>query len=80
MKFETRVRKNIGRRIKALRKEHGWSQDELADAVGIEQSVLSKFERGQASPSIVRLALIAKALGTNLADLCFNVEGQAMRE
>jgi transcriptional regulator with XRE-family HTH domain len=73
VKFETRLKKTVGRQIKVLRKEKRLSQDELADMVGIEQSVLSKFERGAASPSLLRLALIAKALDTTLAELCRDI-------
>ena len=37
----------IGERIKRLREENGYSQTQVADYLGIDQSNLSKIERGE---------------------------------
>ena len=42
------------------------SQKELAAVTGIDQSDISKIERGTANPSVNTLARIAKALGCSL--------------
>lgn len=39
--------KEIGDRIKRLREENGYSQTQVADYLGIDQSNLSKIERGE---------------------------------
>lgn len=36
----------IGRRVAFLREEHGWSQQMLADKVGMSKSWVDKIERG----------------------------------
>ncbi len=45
----------------------GMSQKQLAAATGIDQSDISKIERGLANPSVSTLERIAKALGGRLA-------------
>jgi transcriptional regulator with XRE-family HTH domain len=42
------------------------SQTQLAALTGIDQSDLSKIERGVSNPSVSTLERIAKALGGNL--------------
>ena len=37
----------IGRQIARLREQHGWSQRELAKAVGLDQSAVSRIEAGR---------------------------------
>lgn len=39
--------KEIGQRLKSLREEHNYSQTQVANYLGIDQSNLSKMERGE---------------------------------
>jgi DNA-binding phage protein len=50
-----------------LRKEKGVSQRQLADATGINQSEISRIERGVGNPTEDTLARIGRALGAHLA-------------
>ena len=52
----------IGYKIKQRRVELKLSQEELAEKIGIDQSDLSKIEKGNANPSIKMLARIANGL------------------
>lgn len=54
----------IGYKIKQRRIELNLSQEELASRVGIDQSDLSKIEKGNANPSIKMLSRIAGGLET----------------
>lgn len=36
----------MGQRIKALRLEKGWSQTELGNRLGVQKSVVAKYEKG----------------------------------
>ena len=56
----------IGYQIKQKRLEQFMSQEELAIKVGIDQSDLSKIERGCMNPSVKMLKKIAKGLGLKL--------------
>lgn len=44
----------------------GWSQSELAEAIGSRQPVISRLERGEGNPSLQTLNRIAKALDLSL--------------
>lgn len=45
--------KEIVARIKALRKERGWSQQDLADKSGVSIATIKKIEIGQAWTSTI---------------------------
>ena len=61
------VRKKIGERIAMLRKEKGWTLNDLSQASGINTSNLSRIERGIINVGVDMLGNIAKALGCNIA-------------
>ena len=52
--------------VAAARASAGISQKQLAELSGIDQSDISKIERGVANPSVATLDRIAKALGGQL--------------
>lgn len=54
------------RAVAAARSVSGLSQQELARKTGIDQSDISRIERGTANPSVQTLDRIAKALGGKL--------------
>ena len=41
---------NIADRIQYLRKQNGYSQEELADKVGVSRQAVSKWESEQSTP------------------------------
>jgi transcriptional regulator with XRE-family HTH domain len=40
-------RKRFGDRIRALRNDRGWSQEELADRAGLHRTYIGSVERGE---------------------------------
>ena len=52
-----------------LRKEKGWSQEELADQSGLHRTYISGVERKDRNPTIMVLEKIAKALSVTVAQL-----------
>jgi len=64
----------LGRRLKHARLVRGLTLKALADSAGCSESMLSKVERGHASPSLAMLHRLAKVLKTNIADLTSNGE------
>jgi hypothetical protein len=54
---------NLGRKIADVRREAGLTQAQLADAVGLERTGLSKIESGHRDVSALELARLARALG-----------------
>jgi len=56
-------KEEIGARVRRLRQERKFAQDRLALAAHVDQSGLSKFERGNRGLGEVPLRRIAEALG-----------------
>ena len=62
----------IAERLCAYRKQHGFSQEELAERIGVSRQAVSKWERAEASPDTDNLILLAKIYGVTL-DTLLNV-------
>ena len=54
--------------IKAKRLECGLTQKELADKVGVDQSMICQIERGTKSPTLALSVEIAAALGCDVCE------------
>ncbi|OAI39102.1 hypothetical protein AYO40_06080 [Planctomycetaceae bacterium SCGC AG-212-D15] len=59
---------NFGPRLRKIREERGLSLRKVATEAGIPPSVLSKFERGQASPTLITARKVLTALGLSFAE------------
>ena len=59
-------KKEQGEAVLSARAKKGYTQKQLSEATGIDQSDISKIERGVANPSISTLNKIAMALGMQL--------------
>ena len=53
----------------SLRKIHGYSQDELAEKIGVTRQTLSKYETGESLPDIERCKRLADIFGVSMGDL-----------
>ncbi len=56
----------LGFKIKQKRLELELLQEELAELVGIDQSDLSKLEKGNANPTVKMVSRVAKGLGAKV--------------
>jgi len=63
------IRKLLGERIREFRKAKGYTQEQLAELVGVEPRHISRIEGGYNSPSIERLAKISGALEVPIKEL-----------
>ena len=52
-----------------LRKLNGFSQEELADMIGVSRQTLSKYETGESLPDIEKCRLIAEVFSVTMDDL-----------
>lgn len=56
------LNEELGQRLQQLRKAKGFSQEELADRVGVSRQAVSKWEGGQTAPDLERLLALSKQL------------------
>jgi len=59
---EEYLKRSVGERIAALRRERGLSLSELAERAGVSKSTLYEIEMGRVAPSVTTLWKIANAL------------------
>ncbi len=59
----------LGEKLKAVRKERGYSLEELAKRTSFSKSFLSQIENGKNSPSIASLKKITSALDISIGEL-----------
>ena len=59
----------LGVRVKDLRRERGFTLEELAGRAGVSRAMISKLERGEKNPTLVIAARLAEGLGVSLSRL-----------
>ena len=57
------IRRDIGARLRRSRGEQGWSQERLAEALGVDTMTVSRIETGRRSLSAAAAVHAAEALG-----------------
>ncbi len=63
------IKISFGRRVRELRAQRGWSQEQLAAQVGLDRSYVGSVERGQRNVSLENIAKFATTFEINLAVL-----------
>jgi len=59
----------LGKRVRKIREEKGWSQEELAHKAGFYRTYIGHIETGRKSPSAYTVWRIAKALEVIVTDI-----------
>ena len=62
----------LANRLTKLRKEHGYSQEDLADKLGVSRQAVSKWERAEATPDMDNLIELAKIYEISLDEIVGN--------
>lgn len=62
-------KEQIALRIRALLDQKGWSQQQLADAMGVNKSYISKILSGEQNMTLEGISSIEKALGFSIIDI-----------
>lgn len=65
----TDISKNLGSSLSYLRKERGFTQDQLSKLAGVPRATLAHMESGEGNPSLTTLSKIAIALGVPYEEL-----------
>lgn len=59
----------FGRRLRELRKKKGWTQVQMADALGIDRSYISDMENGKLNVCLPTLEVLSQGFGISIAKL-----------
>ena len=65
----SRLAKRLGGNLAERRKQLGWTQEMLAERVGVDAETISRIERGAHLPSLPTLDRLAVALRCSAGDL-----------
>ncbi|MBA3038237.1 MAG: helix-turn-helix domain-containing protein [Rhizobiaceae bacterium] len=65
--MDEQFEKTVAVRLKTLRTERGLTLDQLAELSGVSRAMISRVERGEASPTAALLARLCSALGVSLS-------------
>jgi transcriptional regulator with XRE-family HTH domain len=66
------LRKIVGRGVRTARERLGWSQERLAEVVGVGAEMLGRYERGLQFPSHVTFLRLTATLGVS-ADALYGI-------
>jgi transcriptional regulator with XRE-family HTH domain len=64
----------LGKAIRELRAERGWSQEELSLKTGVHRNYIGGIERAERQPTVETVAKLAAALDVTPADLLARAE------
>ncbi len=65
----TEHRRDLGMRIRTLRRERDWTQEKLAEAAAMDRSYLADIEAGRRNPTLDVIWRIAEAFSVTPKDL-----------
>ena len=58
----------LGRYLRSVREEHGWSQEDLAYECGVHRTYVGAVERGEYNVTLLTLRRITDTLGIKLVN------------
>ncbi len=61
---ERQALKAFGKRLRTLRLERGWTQEQLAEAAVLHENYVSRLETGEQEPGLFVILRLARALDT----------------
>lgn len=70
----------LGRRVRALRHERGYSQERLADEAQLHRTYISQVERGERKLAVLNVLRLAAALGVDPGQLVQHLDADAVPE
>ncbi|MBC8147481.1 MAG: helix-turn-helix transcriptional regulator [Bacteroidetes bacterium] len=69
MKTNSEILVQFGKRVRKLRKEKGFSQEELAHRAGLHRTYIGMIERAEKNITLVNIEKIAESLDTKINEL-----------
>ena len=63
------AREQFAKRVRELRAERGWSQDDMAAAAGLHRTYIGTVERAEQSITLDSVEKIAKAFKVSISEM-----------
>ena len=63
------ILETFGDRVRELRKEAGWSQEEFADEADLDRTYIGGIERGERNLALRNIHKIAETFGVTISEL-----------
>lgn len=64
----------FGQRVRELRNERDWSQEELADEAELDRTYIGGIERGERNLALRNIQRLAETFGLTIAELMTGIE------
>lgn len=71
---------NINERLLKLRKEKGYSQEELANELNVSRQTISKWETGESNPDFDKIEPLCNLYGISADELIRGVKSETLKE
>lgn len=59
----------FGKRVRELRQERNFTQQQLADISGLHKNYIGMIERGERNPSLVNIEILANSFEVSISEL-----------
>ena len=69
----------LGKHLRKVREQRGWSQEELAFKCGLHRTYVGAVERGEYNLTLLTLRKITRTLRISLADAVRSISGRGSR-
>lgn len=66
---ERAIRRQLGRRIRTLREQKGWRQEDIQEETGFSSRYLGRIERGTVNPTLDTLLRLCEIFEVELSEL-----------
>ena len=70
------MQRRLGRAVKAVRAQHGLTQEQVAAAAGLHPTYLSDIERGARNPSWEVMTRLAAGIGVSIVEIARAYDGE----
>lgn len=77
MKNMKMQKNNISQNLAALRRFHKYSQEEVAERIGVSRQAVAKWEAGESVPDILNCDALAQLYDVELDELLHHDQGQS---
>jgi transcriptional regulator with XRE-family HTH domain len=67
------ILERFGQRVRALRKQQGYTQERFAAACELDRTYMGGIERGERNLALKNIDAIAQALGISLSELMMDL-------